>query len=137
MVKPTRMEVNANYHLFKKGIKPLWEDTANAQGGKWIINIKTGDKFNLDNSWENLVLSVIGETLDNNEEICGVVISRRKMGDRIAVWNKNRDDEAAVLAIGKKLKAILGLDKLPIQYQIHEDSIRTGTSYANAEKYTL
>jgi len=34
MVKPTRMEVNANYHLFKKGIKPLWEDTANAQ--VWI-----------------------------------------------------------------------------------------------------
>lgn len=24
-------------HLFKKGIKPMWEDPANKKGGKWVI----------------------------------------------------------------------------------------------------
>lgn len=28
--KPHRMENSANYHLFKDGIKPMWEDPANA-----------------------------------------------------------------------------------------------------------
>ncbi len=27
---PSQLEMNSNYHLFKKGIKPMWEDEANA-----------------------------------------------------------------------------------------------------------
>lgn len=26
-------------HLFKKGIKPMWEDPANKKGGKWVIDL--------------------------------------------------------------------------------------------------
>ena len=28
--------VNANLHMFKAGIKPMWEDQANVHGGKWV-----------------------------------------------------------------------------------------------------
>ena len=31
---PSKLERNSNYHLFKSGIKPMWEDGANANGGK-------------------------------------------------------------------------------------------------------
>lgn len=27
---PSQLEINSNYHLFKKGIRPMWEDEANA-----------------------------------------------------------------------------------------------------------
>ena len=31
IVPPSHIAVNSNYYLFKKGIKPAWEDPANAQ----------------------------------------------------------------------------------------------------------
>lgn len=51
IVPPSHIAVNANYYLFKAGIKPAWEDPANAEGGKWSIqlprdkNRETIDKF--------------------------------------------------------------------------------------------
>jgi len=139
LVKPSKMENNSNYHLFKKGVKPMWEDPANAKGGKWVLVVKGPDKGITDLLWENIVLALIGETLDIENEICGAVMSRRKQGDRIAVWNKDRDNETAVLTMGRKLKALLGVDpsRVQISYQSHEDSMRSGASYSNPAQYKL
>jgi hypothetical protein len=42
--------------LFKKGVKPEWEDAANANGGEWTVrkpfDLRSGE---LDTLWENLV----------------------------------------------------------------------------------
>lgn len=27
-------------HFFKQGIKPVWEDPSNVEGGKWILRVK-------------------------------------------------------------------------------------------------
>jgi len=137
LVKPSKMENNSNYHLFKKGVKPMWEDPANAKGGKWVLVVKGPDKGVTDLLWENIVLALIGETLDVDGEVCGAVMSRRKQGDRIAVWNKDRDNEIAVLGMGRKLKALLGVDPSRVQgsYQSHEDSMRSGASYSNPAQY--
>ena len=40
MRKPSGLEFNSNYHIFKSGIKPMWEDPHNAKGGKWILQCK-------------------------------------------------------------------------------------------------
>lgn len=128
MVKPSKIETNANYHFFKKGIKPMWEDPHNSkvqahyyytahncQGGKWVITLK--DKALVDILWENVVsiyicdqlawlnqilqlLSLVGETMDVADELCGAVFSRRKGGDRVAVWNRSRDNETAIMTVG-------------------------------------
>ena len=37
---PSKLERNLNYHLYKSGIKPMWEDEANANGGKWMLTMK-------------------------------------------------------------------------------------------------
>jgi len=58
MVKPSKMDNNANYHLFKKDIKPMWEDTANLKGGKWIITLKGNEKATLDTYWEKFGVSI-------------------------------------------------------------------------------
>ncbi len=34
---PSQLEKNSNYHLFKDGIKPMWEDPANANVRKRLI----------------------------------------------------------------------------------------------------
>ena len=36
LVRPGDLNSHSDFHLFKKGIKPLWEDEANRYGGKWI-----------------------------------------------------------------------------------------------------
>jgi len=137
LVKPSKLEINSNYHFFKEGIKPMWEDSANSKGGKWVFTFR--DKNVLDVCWENVVLGLVGETLDEDNEITGAVISRRKAGDRIAVWNKTKDNEVAILGIGRKLKAMLGVDpnKVNSSYQSHEDSMKSGASYSNPSRYKL
>jgi len=36
---PRFLPAGCNYHLFKYGIRPEWEDTANIGGGKWVLEI--------------------------------------------------------------------------------------------------
>ena len=31
-----------DYHVFREGIKPMWEDETNVNGGKWIVRLKKG-----------------------------------------------------------------------------------------------
>jgi len=136
MVKPSDLENNANYHLFKKGVKPLWEDPVNSKGGKWIIQTKKNHQL-CDQHWENLILGMIGETIEETDEIAGAVVSRRKTGDKIALW-LTCSGEAQILAVGKKLKENLSMGPSDeIVYQIHADAMRTGASYRNLNKYTL
>jgi len=138
MMKPSKIENNSNYHFFKKGIKPMWEDASNAKGGKWVLTMK-GDRGAADSIWENVVLALVGETLDVEDEICGAVFSKRKGGDRIAVWNRSRDNDTAIVTIGRQLKAIIGPDNQKVQtsYQNHEDSMKSGASYTNPSRYKL
>ncbi|POM79562.1 Eukaryotic initiation factor 4E, partial [Phytophthora palmivora] len=37
ILAPTKLSIGSNYHLFKEGIRPMWEDPINAKGGKWIF----------------------------------------------------------------------------------------------------
>jgi len=132
--KPSQLPSHSNYHLFKKGILPMWEHSDNLHGGKWTITLK--DRNLLDEYWNSLVLGLIGETLDDGDEICGGVVSKRKNGDKIAIWNRSHN-EAAVLDLGHKIKELLNLPDRELTYSYHEDSMRTGASYSNPEKYCL
>lgn len=41
---PSQLERNSNYHLFKDGIKPMWEDPANANVGRLYFFILSSDQ---------------------------------------------------------------------------------------------
>lgn len=47
--KPSRLPMNADFHLFKTGIEPKWEDPECANGGKWSVT--SNRKANLDAMW--------------------------------------------------------------------------------------
>eukprot|EP01087_Luapelamoeba_hula_P007188 TRINITY_DN1746_c0_g1_i1.p1 TRINITY_DN1746_c0_g1~~TRINITY_DN1746_c0_g1_i1.p1 ORF type:complete len:211 (-),score=23.77 TRINITY_DN1746_c0_g1_i1:231-863(-) len=134
MVKPSLLENNSNYHFFKKGVKPMWEDPLNVRGGKWIIQLKK-NKGQLDARWENMVLGMVGETLEVESEVCGAVVSRRKNGDKIALWLRGTS-EVPITSVGRKIKEQLGIGpEEEIAYQIHADAMRSGASYRNLNRY--
>lgn len=66
------------YFQFVEGIKPMWEDEANKNGGRWTLRVSKGFGNKL---WEDLILAMIGEQFSDEDEICGIVISIRQQGD--------------------------------------------------------
>ncbi|WZZ30928.1 hypothetical protein YC2023_014329 [Brassica napus] len=116
-------------HFFKDGIRPLWEDGANCNGGKWIIRFS---KVVSARFWEDLLLALVGDQLDDAENICGAVLSVRINEDIISVWNRNASDHQAVVGLRDSIKRHL---KLPhaylMEYKPHDASLRDNSSYRN------
>ncbi|KAJ1836668.1 eukaryotic translation initiation factor 4E [Coemansia sp. RSA 2711] len=110
----------SNFHLFRKGIRPMWEDEANAAGGKWgcLFQRSIGEKVN--EHWLHTLLACIGETFESSPELCGAVFSNRKSCFRIAVWTRNSTDREACENIGRHLKSVLGLNG-QLEYLAHSD----------------
>lgn len=126
-VKPaSSLQSGSNYHLFKENIEPKWEDAANAKGGKWTVPIPRNRKDMVDTMWLYAILGCIGESFEEADDVCGIVVSLRKAQDRICLWTKDWRNEAAVKNIGRQLKAMLELpENTVLGYQSHEDSSKT------------
>lgn len=93
--RPSSLPVVSDYHLFKKDIRPIWEDEINRKGGKWVVRMKKGVA---DRYWEDLLLSLIGDQFgDAGEEVCGAVLSMRNGEDILSIWT--RTDGGRVLKI--------------------------------------
>ncbi|KAF8700037.1 Eukaryotic initiation factor 4E, partial [Rhizoctonia solani] len=118
---PSKLERSSNYHMFKEDIKPMWEDPANANGGKWVITMRNNPVL-LDRCWSWLAMGLVGQELDDREDmICGAVVSLRSRIDRIQLWIRQKDDVERVNAIGKKLVKLLDLDREPgiqLEFQV-------------------
>jgi len=120
---PSQLERNSNYHLFKTGIKPMWEDEANADGGKWVLTMKSNPQL-LDRCWSWLTMALVGEEFDEGDEICGAVVSLRSKVDRIQLWIRSKDDVERVNGIGKKLVKILDVseaDGIGLEFQYNSE----------------
>lgn len=131
IIRPSEHKTTIDYHLFKNGIKPTWEDPMNKDGGKWMVRLKKGLSAHY---WETLVLAIIGEQFDVGNEICGAVVSVRGAEDIISVWNKSADNAEATDKIREQLRRIL---KLPIfvsiEYKKHQDSLTDKSSFRNTQ----
>ena len=129
MAKPYDLNGHADIHLFKDGIKPLWEDDANKNGGKWIVRLKKGLA---NRCWENLILAILGEQFMVGDEICGAVVSLRFQEDLISIWNKTCSNQAVTSRIKDTLKRILNLPPSTIlEYKSHNDSLKDNSSFRN------
>ncbi|KAH7882266.1 translation initiation factor eIF 4e-like domain-containing protein [Phlebopus sp. FC_14] len=120
---PSKLERNSNYHIFKSGIKPMWEDAANAQGGKWVLTMKNNPTL-LDRCWAWLAMALVGEELEEGDDICGAVVSLRSKVDRIQVWTRSKEDVEKLNGIGKKLVKLLDVseaDSIGLEFQYNTD----------------
>ena len=55
IIQPNDLTGRCDIHLFKYGIRPMWEDEANKNGGKWQVRLKKGVATRC---WENLILAM-------------------------------------------------------------------------------
>lgn len=154
-ITPTsELPVKADYHLFKKGIRPEWEDPQNKHGGRWAYTTKDRKGIPIDDLWLQAMLAAIGETLedDNDGEVMGVVVNIRKAFYRLGLWTrtvgkpvpgggdgntaggKGRSQDQGrdvLLRIGKKFKEALKLkDSEQVEFLGHTESAHAGSTRA-------
>ena len=69
------------YSLFKRGIEPEWGDRANQSGGEWFCRQHfEGDMLNL--YWQNLVLGVVGESIEDGADSLSTHINGCRVVDK-------------------------------------------------------
>ncbi|PSN44103.1 Eukaryotic translation initiation factor 4E type 2 [Blattella germanica] len=107
LARPSDLQSHSDFHLFKIGIKPMWEDQANQTGGKWIVRLRKGLASRC---WENLVLAMLGEQF---------------MEDIISLWNRTSADTGITARIRDTLRRVLNLPPNTIlEYKNHVDSLK-------------
>jgi translation initiation factor 4E len=156
----SELAMKSDYHLFKEGVRPEWEDSQNKHGGKWAYQFKNKTNVDINNAWMHVMMAAIGETLEDegDDEVMGVVVNVRKGFYRISVWTRtigrnipNRGDadtaggrgrppakgEAILKNIGRRFKDVLGLPKNEVvEFSGHTESASAGSTRARA-KWTI
>eukprot|EP00070_Physeter_catodon_P001627 XP_007103239.2 eukaryotic translation initiation factor 4E type 1B [Physeter catodon] len=129
----SKLSSGCDYALFKDGIEPMWEDSRNRRGGRWLVSLAKQQRHSeLDHLWLETLLCLIGESFEeHSREVCGAVINIRTKGDKIAVWTRETENQEGVLRIGRVYKERLGLStKTIIGYQAHADTAAKSNSLA-------
>merc|ERR1719361_2593850 len=82
--------------VFRDGIKPEWEDAVNASGGHFQFELRPSlGGGSIDEYWNNIVLGMIGGTIEPPDMITGVRLvdklsqPARSAAVRIEVWFSN------------------------------------------------
>lgn len=160
MAHVSDLALKSDYHLFKAGVRPEWEDPQNKHGGKWSYQYKEKRNVDVDRLWLAVMMAAIGETLEDEEdgEVMGVVVNVRKAFYRIGVWTRTTgsripgrgDGDVAggkgrspdkskniLLNIGKRFKEVLELPANEhVEFSGHTDSANAGSTRAKA-KHTV
>ena len=57
---------NTDYMMFKKGIRPEWEDVSNKKGGKWCVTLPIQEDMEEEcgQAWLNTLVFLISGQLD-------------------------------------------------------------------------
>ncbi|KAI1661219.1 translation initiation factor eIF4e [Daldinia decipiens] len=119
--RPSSLPTVSDYHFFKKGIRPIWEDDENKLGGKWVLRLKKGVA---DRYYEDLLMACVGDQFgDEADELCGVVLSMRNGEDVLSIWTRSTGQK--VLKIRETMRRVLNcpLDTR-IEFKSHDASMQ-------------
>jgi len=86
-----RMAQFCSLSVFRKSIKPMWEDEDNSGGGQWLL--KCTNHRRAADLFTKLTLSLIGGYFDCHDDLCGVVLTTKQKFSSIGLWMKKADPE--------------------------------------------
>jgi len=97
--------------IFRDNIRPEWEDKMNSTGGHFQFQLKPNvGGGQIDEYWNNIVLGMVGATIEPSQMITGVRLvdklngPRQANGIRLEVWFTNHDDTQAVAQLRKNVE---------------------------------
>jgi len=109
--QPDGLHVIDAIMIFRDNIRPEWEDKMNANGGHFQFQLKpTVGGGQIDEYWNNLVLGMVGATIEPSHMITGVRLvdklsgPRQANGIRLEVWFTNYEDTSAVNLLRKNIE---------------------------------
>ena len=89
--KPSQCPVGTDYHVFKRGILPMWEDEMNKNGGK--LSVLLTWKF-VNVIWEEVIFNFAKGLMPHFEYINGIVISMRPKFSVLSFWLRTNTSSA-------------------------------------------
>ena len=93
---PDVLVKNCMLFIMREGIKPIWEDPRNRNGGCFSYKISNKNVYEV---WRDLTYLLVGNTLSTNENfvssITGITISPKKNFCIIKIWMTNCNHQNA------------------------------------------
>eukprot|EP00093_Oithona_nana_P002217 02217.XXX_18908_19722_1 [CDS] Oithona nana genome sequencing. len=131
----SKLGTGCDYSLFKEGVKPMWEDSHNEHGGKWLLQMDKRSRMSaLDGIWLEIMMCLIGEAFgDSGSIVNGAVVNIRGKIDKISVWLADSVKSNAIMAIGQEMKARLRLADRELVFESHKDSMNRSSSSVKAK----
>jgi len=112
--------VNTNIRVFRDGLKPLWEDPANVDGGKFVICI--GAKDGGIEKFLAMVSALIANDLSDKELLNGAVLSSRTWGHTLSLWHASaKPGDRIAQTLESELRALV--DEVSISFHQHRKTL--------------
>jgi translation initiation factor 4E len=125
VIRPQLLGSKATFNFFKFGVKPMYEDIYNKQGGMWTLQFPGKEPISagrLNKCWLFTLLTMIGEDGVGLDDIAGAVVAKKRFGARIQVWTRSYQDAEKVQAIGKAWLKNMDVKDLKVVYTAHYSS---------------
>lgn len=117
--------VNTNVRIFRDGLKPLWEDPANVDGGKFVICI--GAKDGGIEKFLAMVSALMANDLSDKEQLNGAVLSSRAWGHTLSLWHASaKPGDRVAQMLESELRALV--DEVSISFHQHRKTLFYHTS---------
>lgn len=116
----SKLPASQTYAVFRKGVVPDWEDSANKDGGRWQLHYDKRERASrLDDRWMEVLLMALGNHLTS--AVTGVQVCVRSKDDRVEVWLGKTHDMREVADVGRKIKMQLGQGLSKMEFSIHNE----------------
>lgn len=108
-----QLQMKDSIHFFKRGVKPVWEDPRNVNGGSWTYRVP---KALSEEFWKETLLLAVGEQFadviqprqsdfdffdelanyEEGDDLCGMTLSVRFHNNLISIWNRDGDNQKTI-----------------------------------------
>lgn len=113
-------EGTAKILLFKQGVKPVWEDRGNYNGGRFFI--ACSNKTVAVNTFMTLLVKLMCGAILPDEEFNGLVVTLSGSNRfAVQVWNKNSSEKDKIKNARKTMKKLF---KKNVNYHVHRTSLK-------------